>query len=230
MNKSGSRYGVWLLAAVALHAALLLASGRLFLTPATYDVSATESIELSLVESAAPPAPELPPEPEPQPSPEPPEEVAPPPPEPLELPTPAAEPPPPTPKPAAPSTPRPLKTPSRSATKSPAPAATSSRAATVRTASPGPSVSSKPAYLYNPQPQYPAASRQSREQGTVLLAVSVGERGEVLRVSVRKSSGFPRLDEAARAGVARWKFRPGRIGGMAAASEVEVPIRFRLSG
>jgi protein TonB len=63
----------------------------------------------------------------------------------------------------------------------------------------------------------------------VMLAVSINENGEVTSVSVSQSSGFSRLDQAAREGVSHWRFRPARVGGFAVASHLAVPVRFRLS-
>ena len=56
----------------------------------------------------------------------------------------------------------------------------------------------------------------------------VASTGEVCRVEVAHSSGHVALDRAAVKAVARWKFRPATIAGVAMASEVTVPIRFQL--
>ena len=87
----------------------------------------------------------------------------------------------------------------------------------------------KPAYLSNPHPPYPPESKASHEQGLVMLAVSINESGDVTSVSVSQSSGFPRLDQAAREGVSHWRFRPARVAGFAVSSHLAVPVRFRLS-
>ena len=89
--------------------------------------------------------------------------------------------------------------------------------------------SSKPAYLLNPHPPYPPESKANHEQGLVTLAVAIDEAGEVTSVSLSQSSGFPRLDQAAREGVSHWRFRPARVAGFAVASHLVVPVRFRLS-
>lgn len=79
----------------------------------------------------------------------------------------------------------------------------------------------------NPQPPYPELSRERGESGRVLLRVRVGRGGEALEVSVLQSSGYVRLDRAARETVERWRFTPARRGGEAVEDLVEVPIRFR---
>ncbi len=75
-----------------------------------------------------------------------------------------------------------------------------------------------------PAPSYPLESLWAREQGTVVLLISVDAAGKVVMVSVRESSGYRRLDAAAVAAVKRsWYFDPAngkRI--------FESPIVFRL--
>lgn len=86
-----------------------------------------------------------------------------------------------------------------------------------------------PDYLKNPPPIYPKASRLARQQGTVLLSVTVSDSGTSLRVKLLRSSGFPALDDAALKAVRSWKFRPATAGGVNVSSEVNVPIRFELN-
>ena len=83
-------------------------------------------------------------------------------------------------------------------------------------------------YLHNPAPGYPPASRRNGEEGRVLLRVRVSAAGQAEAVEVYHSSGFSRLDDAAREVVAGWRFIPARRGGSAIASSVIVPITFRL--
>jgi periplasmic protein TonB len=63
----------------------------------------------------------------------------------------------------------------------------------------------------------------------VLLQVAVRENGSVAAVRLVQSSGFKRLDEAARQAVLRWRFHPAQKNGVAIADEVMVPMPFRLS-
>lgn len=85
-------------------------------------------------------------------------------------------------------------------------------------------------YLENPAPAYPALSRRSGEQGKVMLRVLVSPAGRADDVQVRSSSGSPRLDEAARTTVLRWKFVPAKRGNEAVSAWVLIPISFRLEG
>lgn len=83
-------------------------------------------------------------------------------------------------------------------------------------------------YLNNPKPVYPVFSRRQGEEGKVQLRVRVGADGAALEVEVKQSSGFPRLDAAAREAVLRWRFVPARRGSEAIESWVGVPIVFTL--
>ena len=83
-------------------------------------------------------------------------------------------------------------------------------------------------YLHNPKPVYPAASRRLGEQGRVVLRVRVSAQGLPLAVEIKHSSGFSRLDEAARAAVERWRFIPARQGSETVDSSVLVPLQFAL--
>ena len=86
------------------------------------------------------------------------------------------------------------------------------------------------AYLHNPRPDYPPLSRRLGEEGKVLLRVRVSREGQPAAVDLEKSSNFARLDEAARAVVAHWRFVPARRGDEAIDATVIVPIVFRLDG
>jgi periplasmic protein TonB len=86
------------------------------------------------------------------------------------------------------------------------------------------------AYLHNPRPDYPPLSRRLGEEGKVLLRVRVSREGQPAAVDLEKSSNFARLDEAARAVVAHWRFVPARRDDEAIDATVIVPIVFRLDG
>ncbi len=84
-----------------------------------------------------------------------------------------------------------------------------------------------PAYLHNPAPAYPALSKRNRETGTVLLLVNVSPEGDATTVTLHKSSGYDRLDQAAIQAVTRWRFVPGMRGQSAISATVIVPISFK---
>ncbi|HET8744397.1 MAG TPA: energy transducer TonB [Ramlibacter sp.] len=83
-------------------------------------------------------------------------------------------------------------------------------------------------YLQNPRPAYPPISRKLREQGKVVIDVLIGADGSAQQAKVSSSSGFDRLDAAALATVQRWRYVPGRKGGVATAMWFSVPINFVL--
>ncbi|MDO4218526.1 MAG: energy transducer TonB [Synergistaceae bacterium] len=71
-------------------------------------------------------------------------------------------------------------------------------------------------------PRYPVFSRKMREEGTVLLLLTVKD-GTVCSVSIDKSSGFSRLDSAAQIAAKKWIFSSdGNF-------MVKVPFSFKLS-
>jgi protein TonB len=80
------------------------------------------------------------------------------------------------------------------------------------------------------QPEYPPSSRRAGEEGTVTLAVLVQENGRPGEVKVAKSSGFPKLDEAAVKEVQRnWRFVPGKEDGKPVAMWHTFAVTFRLT-
>lgn len=83
-------------------------------------------------------------------------------------------------------------------------------------------------YLSNPAPVYPSMSRRLREQGTTTLRVLVEPDGRPSRIELESSSGFERLDDAAREAVWRWKFVPARRGEEAVSAWVLVPVIFNV--
>jgi protein TonB len=80
------------------------------------------------------------------------------------------------------------------------------------------------------QPEYPPSSRRAGEEGTVTLQVYVLETGKAGEVKVSKSSGFPKLDEAAVREVQRtWRFVPGKEDGKPVAMWHTFNVTFRLT-
>ncbi len=68
---------------------------------------------------------------------------------------------------------------------------------------------------------YPAISQRLGEEGTTLLAFHITAQGEVTNVTVAKSSGSERLDNAAVNCASNWRYKPAVESG----HPVEVPWR-----
>ena len=81
-------------------------------------------------------------------------------------------------------------------------------------------------YIRAEPPVYPKESQRQREHGTVLLRVLVDELGRPAQVQVEHSSGFTRLDAAARAAAEKFLFRPYEVNGVAQPAQVLIPIGF----
>jgi protein TonB len=98
-------------------------------------------------------------------------------------------------------------------------------------AEPGPTVVAAPVvesveYVRAPAPAYPVESSRRRERGVVLLRVLVDALGRPAQIQLERSSGYTRLDEAARAAVQKALFRPYEVNGVAQPAQVLIPIEF----
>ena len=122
--------------------------------------------------------------------------------------------------------------PTGATTPQPAPAPIAAAVAVAPAAPPSPPAiqlpSSDASYLQNPKPPYPALSRRLNEQGKTTVRVMIGADGLPQRAELSKSSGFDRLDQAALATVMRWRYVPGKRGGVAEAMWFNVPINWVL--
>ena len=81
-------------------------------------------------------------------------------------------------------------------------------------------------YVRAPTPRYPPESQRGRERGTVLLRVLVDALGRPAQIQVERSSGYSRLDAAARIAVEKALFRPHEVNGIAQPAQVLIPIEF----
>ena len=77
-------------------------------------------------------------------------------------------------------------------------------------------------------PIYPAGSRRDGEQGTGMFRVLVDEKGHPKDVQVLKTSGFPRLDEAAMTAIRKWAFSPAVQNSQPVQSWTRVQVTFNL--
>jgi TonB family protein len=76
-----------------------------------------------------------------------------------------------------------------------------------------------------PRPEYPYEARRQKLTGDGVVSMNVDPvTGNVISVSMSKTTGSPFLDNAAIAGFKRWRFRPGTV------STVICPITFTLTG
>jgi len=85
------------------------------------------------------------------------------------------------------------------------------------------------AYAGRTKVPYPIEAVRRGEHGTVMLRVLVGPDGAVQAVEIEKTSGSPRLDNAAREAVRQWTFHPGTRNGMAQSAWALIPIAFDLT-
>ena len=222
-----SRTILWLSAAVvaAAHAMVLFAWSPSPETPGVLlEEESPGGVEVELVASA-----EQTPEEVPAPA----EETPPTPPEPIEQPTPEPTPlpeeaPPLEERPEVLPEPQPTPAPQRPAPKPKKSAASPAGKPNTSPQTTGPIGSGSPnlnasqaSFAKRPSLIYPVESRQAREEGTVVLRITVDSRGRPTNVAIIKGSGFPRLDHAAIEGAWRCRIRYAKAG-----ATLDVPLRF----
>jgi len=84
-----------------------------------------------------------------------------------------------------------------------------------------------PKPLYQPQPEFSEASRQSAEQGNVNIALVVGSNGLPRDLKVICSS-IPASNQNALNAVKQWKFAPATKDGKSVAAAIVVEVEFHL--
>jgi protein TonB len=84
-----------------------------------------------------------------------------------------------------------------------------------------------PSFLHKVVPSYPALAKRLEKEGTVLLRVTIDERGRPLEIVVLKKAGFGFDEEAVKA-VKDSSFVPARKEGKPLACKALLPIRFVL--
>ena len=77
-------------------------------------------------------------------------------------------------------------------------------------------------------PPYPPAEIRAGNEGVVRLKLLVDEGGRARDVQVAKSSGYPRLDDAAVRTIRRWQFAPATRDSTPVAKWTELSVVFRL--
>ncbi|HYH00636.1 MAG TPA: energy transducer TonB [Terriglobales bacterium] len=85
----------------------------------------------------------------------------------------------------------------------------------------------KAKFISGRDPGYTDAAREARIEGTVILTLTVDEKGKVKTVKVH--SGLDKgLDKNAVNAAKKWKFEPATVDGKPVASEINVSVDFRL--
>lgn len=77
-------------------------------------------------------------------------------------------------------------------------------------------------------PEYPAASRRAEETGTVTLRFLIDVNGRVIESRVESSSGYRRLDDAARQALSLCGFKPGTVDGKPVRSWARLQYEWKL--
>lgn len=83
-----------------------------------------------------------------------------------------------------------------------------------------------PRAVFQPAPEYPAALRKQKLEGTVHILFMVDRTGRVENPIVQKSTN-PAFEPAALQAVKRWRFEPGKRNGEAVVFRMRVPITFK---
>lgn len=86
----------------------------------------------------------------------------------------------------------------------------------------------EPRKIHDVQPLYPEPARMARVQGTVILDVTLDERGKVRDIRVLKPLAEG-LTEAAVDAVKQWRYEPSQLDGEPVAVLMTVTVTFRLA-
>lgn len=83
-----------------------------------------------------------------------------------------------------------------------------------------------PRKIKDANPTYPAAAREAKKQGTVILEIVISAEGKVASIKVVRS--LPPLDQAAVEAVQQWRYAPTLISGKPTAVVMTVALNFAL--
>lgn len=78
------------------------------------------------------------------------------------------------------------------------------------------------------KPVYPSISRREEEEGVVVLRFLVAPDGTVIDSQIKSSSGYSRLDEAARQALSLCRFQPGTSDGVPTQAWAQMKYEWRL--
>jgi len=79
------------------------------------------------------------------------------------------------------------------------------------------------------KPEYPALARSADIEGTVVLKITVDERGRVVRAVVIQTTAQGIFDDAALAAVKQWLFEPAEQSGNKVKATITIPLEFSLN-
>jgi protein TonB len=83
-------------------------------------------------------------------------------------------------------------------------------------------------YVREPVLNYPLLARRAREQGTVVLRITVDANGQLKQAAVHRSSGFERLDQAALRDIHSARFAPQTEDGKPIEWQALTPLAYDL--
>ena len=75
---------------------------------------------------------------------------------------------------------------------------------------------------------YPLASMRLGESGRNVVRIWVGPDGKPQKAEITKTSGFPRLDDAAIKLAMAQRFKPATVNGVATPTSLELPLFWKL--
>ena len=85
-----------------------------------------------------------------------------------------------------------------------------------------------PKELRRPSVQYPPASQDNGDEGTVTLLLAVQTDGSISDIRIARSSGYQRLDAAAVRSLRQAKFQPATCHGKPIAVRIHQSITFKI--
>ena len=86
-----------------------------------------------------------------------------------------------------------------------------------------------PKELRRPSVQYPPASQDNGDEGTVTLLLAVQTDGSISDIRIARSSGYQRLDAAAVRSLRQAKFQPATCHGKPIAMRIHYSFKFELT-
>ena len=87
---------------------------------------------------------------------------------------------------------------------------------------------SAPRLTYKVEPEYSEEALKAKHEGTVVLAIQVGEDGRAHNIRVIRSLGLGAGRKGRIGAVQQWKFVPGKKDGIPVKVPANVEVNFRL--